>query len=72
MPIKHKIQTDGNGKIKEVFITPMKAIRHYCKECCGFNARAVKECTSTYCPLYPYRFGKQPGRAGIGVKKTSL
>lgn len=40
-------------------MTPMKAIRAKCLDCCG-SSREVRLCTVEKCPLYPYRFGKRP------------
>jgi hypothetical protein len=41
---------------------PVKAIREKCIDCsCGSTAE-VKECTVEQCPLFPYRFGKNPFR----------
>lgn len=42
---------------------PVKAIREFCVECCFCGAvRAVNDCTSTGCPLYAFRLGKNPYR----------
>jgi len=61
--IKHTIRKDG-GKTVTVNLTPIKAIRHQCIECMGFQFREVAECTSQLCPLFPFRMGKAhtPGR----------
>lgn len=40
-------------------MTPMKAIRAKCLDCCG-TSHEVRFCTIEKCPLYPYRFGKRP------------
>ncbi len=40
-------------------MTPMKAIRAKCLDCCG-TSHEVRLCTIEKCPLYPYRFGKRP------------
>lgn len=39
--------------------TPLKAIRANCLDCNG-NAAEVKLCPCTSCPMYPFRFGKNP------------
>jgi len=49
----------------EMAITPLKAIRKYCLDCCDGSHKAVKYCTcdginSTRCILWPYRFGLRP------------
>ena len=41
---------------------PLKAIRAKCLECSGDYINEVKECPITDCPLYAFRFGKNPYR----------
>lgn len=52
--------------------TPLKSIREKCLDCCQ-SANEVKLCPcdgkqSTFCSLYPYRFGRRP----LGSKKRVL
>ena len=47
-------------------MTPCKAIRAKCLDCCADNPREVKLCVSKDCSLYPYRMGEQPARKGVG------
>jgi len=47
-------------------LTPLRAIRAKCLDCCSKQPSEVRNCESLECPLYPYRFGKNPNRAGIG------
>ena len=44
----------------EKITSPLKAIRCFCIECMGGQVTYVKDCTSTNCPLYEFRFGKNP------------
>ena len=70
MPIKHKIRMKGDGKLlKEVLLTPGRAVRRFCVECNGWLSHKVKKCTDNHCPLHPYRMGCNPSRKG--VKKTT-
>jgi len=46
---------DDNGRL-----TPLKAIRAKCKDCCGESAAEVKRCHIKTCSLWPYRLGKRP------------
>ena len=39
---------------------PVKAIRAHCLDCCCGSSEEVKKCPVHYCPLYPFRFGKNP------------
>lgn len=41
-------------------ITPMKAIRLKCLECCAGQRLEVRECLLKTCPLFPYRMGHRP------------
>jgi hypothetical protein len=50
-------------------LTPIKAIRAKCLDCCCGSSNEVKLCPcdgtqSGLCPLYPYRLGKNPAMAG--------
>jgi hypothetical protein len=49
-------------------LSPLKSIRKKCLDCSGDSRKEVKECPILDCPLYPYRFGKNPKRKGIGRK----
>jgi len=41
-------------------LTPLKAIKHYCKEeCCAGDRKSWVECTIPKCALFPFRFGKR-------------
>lgn len=44
--------------------SPAKAIRAYCLECCLESPTEVKLCTAEECPLWPFRFGKNPNIKG--------
>lgn len=47
-------------------ITPVKAIRLKCLDCCCGSAHEVKLCAATQCPLYPFREGKNPNIGARG------
>lgn len=40
--------------------SPVKAIRAKCLDCCCGNPNEVRLCVADGCPLYPFRFGKNP------------
>ncbi len=60
MSVKHCIRRDGNGDTKVINLTARRAIIEHCKECVGFNHAEVRRCTSTLCPLYPFRTRDTP------------
>ena len=41
-------------------ISPLKAIRLKCLDCCCGSSNEVKLCTVERCPLYPFREGHNP------------
>ncbi len=47
-------------------MTPLKAIREKCIDCMCGSMTEVRLCTCESCSLYPYRFGHNPSRQGIG------
>lgn len=53
-------------------MTPLKAIRAHCLECSGKSTNEVRLCPISVCPLFPYRLGHNPARAGIGNKRAKL
>ena len=51
-------------------MTPLKAIREKCLDCCADQPGEVRACPSEKCPLWPYRMGHNPNRKGIGGFKN--
>ena len=49
-------------------LSPLKAIRKNCLDCCNGSAKEVKLCPIEDCPLHQFKFGKNPYRKGIGGK----
>lgn len=41
-------------------LTPLKAIRAMCLDCCYGYANEVRACTVETCALHPYRMGHRP------------
>ena len=46
-------------------MTPLKAIRAKCLDCCRSQAAEVRQCPVTDCSLWPFRFGKNPNLKGV-------
>jgi len=53
-------------------LTPLRAIRKKCLDCMAGSAKEVRLCSMDDCPLYLYRFGRNPSRKGIGYKKAKI
>lgn len=45
-------------------ISPLRAIRLKCLDCCVGSSLEVKLCTAEDCPLYLFRFGRNPALKG--------
>lgn len=41
-------------------MSPLKAIRHKCIDCCGYQLSEVRLCVAIDCSLWPFRSGKHP------------
>lgn len=41
-------------------ITPVQAIRAKCLDCCAGSFKEVRLCPLTWCPIHPFRLGKNP------------
>jgi len=59
----------GNAKTR---LTPLKAIRRECLVCSGDSFDMVRNCPSTNCALWPYRFGRNPEPEEIGGRPSPL
>ena len=54
-------------------LTVLRAVRHKCLYDCSNGQRSeVRYCVIPGCPLFPYRFGKNPFRKGIGGRKRDV
>lgn len=45
---------------EEAPLTPLKAIRSKCLDCCCDSPKEVKLCHIKDCALHPYRLGRNP------------
>lgn len=50
----------------KAYLTPIKAIRAKCMDCTAGQPGEIRDCIIRECPLYPFRMGRNPNRAGIG------
>lgn len=49
-------------------LTPVKAIRAKCLDCCCQQAQEVRLCPCKNCALYPYRMGKRPKEDSLSTE----
>lgn len=51
-------------------LTPIKAIRAKCMDCCAGQFIEIRLCTISSCPLYPYRMGHRPKGEEVITEKA--
>ena len=63
----HTVANDflGNGG------TSLKATKRKCFDCSGCLKGEVRKCPFTSCPLYPFRFGRNPNRTLSGAPREA-
>ena len=47
-------------------MTPLQAIKQKCLDCMSGQKSEVRLCPCDNCPLWPFRSGRNPNRAGVG------
>ena len=52
-------------------LTPIKAIRIKCLDCCCGNTAEVRRCPAQNCSLHPYRMGKRPKAGGDTLEEPN-
>lgn len=52
-------------------LTPIKAIRAKCLDCCCGSTAEVRRCPAEKCALHPYRMGKRP-KAGEDTREHQV
>ncbi len=55
-----------------MLFSPLKAIRAKCLDCMCGNVAEVSRCPCEDCSLFPFRFGHNPARKGIGRHDAKL
>ncbi len=66
-PVESEADTERlDGEVKEDYdrslyaTNPVKAIRLKCRDCMSDQTSEIRKCPIPTCPLYPFRFGKNP------------
>ena len=62
MAAEHTFICDIEGTLETRIISSIKAIRRKCLECSNFSVSEIAKCEIEHCPLWVFRFGKDPGR----------
>ncbi len=52
-------------------VSPLRALRLKCLDCCNGSAREVRLCTAVDCPSWPSRMGKNPWRKPLSEEECA-
>lgn len=64
---------DNEEKSDKINTSPSKAIRMKCLECANNSRKDVSVCSITTCPLFAFRFGKNPySKRGKNIPKEVI
>ncbi len=65
-PIEHAFKWKNGQRTEK--LTPLRALRARCMDCCNWSTHEVRNCQVTDCPAWVFRLGKNPGL--IGKRKS--
>jgi hypothetical protein len=54
------MSADELGQLGHARVSPLRALRLKCLDCCNDSAQEVRLCTAVDCPNWPFRMGKNP------------
>ena len=64
MSVKHTYRWKDGYRTKE--LTPLRALRNRCLDCCNWSVEEVKGCLAEDCAAWVFRSGRDPSRKGTG------
>lgn len=56
------LSTDELERLGHTRVSPLRALRLKCLDCCNSSAQEVRLCTAVDCPSWPFRMGRNPWR----------
>jgi len=59
------MSADDLEQLGHARVSPLRALRLKCLDCCNGSAQEVRLCTAVDCPSWPFRMGKNPWRAPL-------
>ena len=57
------MSADDLEQLGHVRVSPLRALRAKCLDCCNGSPQEVRLCTAVDCPNWPFRMGKNPWSA---------
>ena len=65
------LSTDELERLDHTQVSPLRALRLKCLDCCNGSVREVRLCTAVDCPSWPFRMGKNPWRKSLTGKERA-
>ena len=62
------MSADDLEQLGHARVSPLKALRLNCLDCCNGSAQEVRLCTAVDCPSWPFRMGKNPWRPPLSAE----
>ncbi len=62
------MSADELQKLGHARVSPLRALRLKCLDCCNGSAQEVRLCTAVDCPNWPFRMGRSPWRVPLGAE----
>jgi hypothetical protein len=65
------MSTDELEQLGHARVSPLRALRLKCFDCCNASAQEVRLCTAVECPSWPFRMGKSTWRAPLDQEERA-
>ena len=66
------ITTDELERLGHAHISPLRALRLKCLDCCNGSSQEVRLCTAVDCPSWPFRMGRNPYRRKLDQEERAV
>ena len=65
------MRTDELEQLGHARVSPLRALRLKCLDCCNESAQEVRLCTAVDCASWPFRLGKNPWRRKLDPQERA-
>ena len=65
------MSADDLEQLGHARVSPLRALRLKCLDCCNGSAQEVRLCTAIDCPNWPFRMGKNPWRRKLDQEERA-
>ena len=63
------MSTDELALLGHMRVSPLRALRLKCLDCCNDSAQDVRLCTAIDCPSWPFRMGRNPWSGPVSAAR---